>query len=217
MIRENDMKIADILDHPLFESSKEIPKIIHDNIKGRVCLTSYLHALYIVKKLMGDECRVYVEIGTLFGGSISLVMQDETKTKFVGIDMFDGFYGLPKDPFSKLPVTIETTQKNIEKNNTHGHDFELVKGSSFHPRIIEYIEQEYPVIDLLFIDGDHSDSGVVKDFVNYSGFVRQGGILVFDNYGDPCKKGVKRGVSTLDLSGWATIGQYGYSLYISKL
>ena len=39
-------------------------------------------------------------------------------------------------------------------------------------------------IDLLFIDGDHTYGGVKQDFVNYSGLVNPGGLIVFH---DICK------------------------------
>jgi predicted O-methyltransferase YrrM len=34
-------------------------------------------------------------------------------------------------------------------------------------------------VDFLFIDGDHSYSGVKRDFEDYSPFVRPGGIIAF--------------------------------------
>lgn len=35
------------------------------------------------------------------------------------------------------------------------------------------------LVDILFIDGDHSYDGVRKDFVNYQRFVRKGGLIIF--------------------------------------
>jgi cephalosporin hydroxylase len=36
-------------------------------------------------------------------------------------------------------------------------------------------------LDMLFIDGDHTGSTPLDDFVNYSPFVREGGMVVFDD------------------------------------
>ena len=44
-------------------------------------------------------------------------------------------------------------------------------------------EQEIK-IDILFIDGDHSYSGVLNDFMLYERLVRKGGYIVFDDYND---------------------------------
>jgi len=43
---------------------------------------------------------------------------------------------------------------------------------------IDVWTDEYEELDFLFIDGDHSYEGVEKDFKDYSGFVKQGGIIV---------------------------------------
>ena len=34
-------------------------------------------------------------------------------------------------------------------------------------------------LDLLFIDGDHSEAGVREDFLNFAAFVRTGGLIAF--------------------------------------
>jgi predicted O-methyltransferase YrrM len=37
-------------------------------------------------------------------------------------------------------------------------------------------------IDVLFLDGDHSYDGCLRDFISFNSFVRRGGIIVFDDY-----------------------------------
>jgi predicted O-methyltransferase YrrM len=39
-------------------------------------------------------------------------------------------------------------------------------------------------LDFLFIDGDHSYEGVKADFLDYSGFVRPGGLIAFHDIND---------------------------------
>jgi len=39
-------------------------------------------------------------------------------------------------------------------------------------------------IDVLFIDGDHSKNGVMRDYSMYEPLVRPGGAIIFDDYND---------------------------------
>ena len=72
--------------------------------------------------------------------------------------------------------------KNINQNNIHNYEFELVKGSSHSKGVIDYIHLKYPIIDLLFIDGDHTKKGVLQDWDNYSSLIPSKGIVIFDDY-----------------------------------
>ena len=205
-----------ILTHPEFESSKQIPIKIDSAITGRVCMTSYLHGLYVIKQIMGESCKTYLEIGTLFGGSMAMLMQSEYDTDFVGIDLFN-YYGDEIDPNTGIEVSKKTTGMNIYKHNIHDHDYYLVEGNSRDSLIVGRIKALLPNVDLLFIDGDHSKKGVIADFNNYSPLVSKGCVIVFDNYGDPNWKGVKKAVDKLDLSAWHKVGQYGYSYIIQRV
>jgi hypothetical protein len=40
--------------------------LIDSVVTGRVCVTKYLHGLYLIKKFLGRDCKVYVETGSLF-------------------------------------------------------------------------------------------------------------------------------------------------------
>lgn len=210
------MILSDILNHSYFEKSKQIPININSKITGRVCLTDYLHALYIVKVLMLGTCQTYLETGVFFGGSMMTAMQCKYKTKFVGIDFFNGYYGKSEDPATKKTPTLDVVKSNIDNNNPHHHEYELVKGSSRDINIIQYIQKKYPIVDLLFIDGDHSYEGVTADFMSYSPLVRKNGIVMFDNYGDRGWKEVAKAVANLDLKKWNNVGRYGNSLILEK-
>jgi len=205
-----------ILTHPEFESSKQIPIKIDSAITGRVCMTSYLHGLYIIKQIMGESCKTYLEIGTLFGGSIAMLMQSDYETTFVGIDLFR-YYGLDIDPNTGVEVSKDTAGMNIHKHNIYDDSYYLIEGDSHDPSFIRLAKALLPKVDLLFIDGDHSKKGVIADFNNYSPLVSKGGVIVFDNYGDPNWKGVKKAVDKLDLSTWHKVGQYGYSYIIQRV
>jgi len=213
------MHIDNITSHFNMKIARQIPKKINKSINGRVCMSNYIHVLYLIKNLLGASCKTYLEIGTLHGGSMLIAMQSGLASTFVGIDPFEdhGYYGKPIDPHSGVRVTLANTQANINRNNPHKHPFKLIKGFSTDPEVIAKVKEEFPVVDFLFIDGDHSTEGVTKDFNNYSSLVRPGGILVFDNYQDPAYKGrIAAAIRKIDRTDWITVGQYGYSLILER-
>jgi len=221
---KNKIKIINTLKIHLEYDKTEIVNsmiaTINAGITGRVCATSYLHGLYLIKKYMGKSCETYVETGTLFGGSLILLMQDATPCRFVGIDTFNGYYNEPFDPMSHRPVNLETTTNNIEKFNVHKHPYDLIQGSSYHTNTIVEFEKLSVGIDLLFIDGDHSYQGVTRDYHTYKKYVNCGGFIVFDNYGQTdtwveVADAVRNIV--FDQDGYEKIGQYGYSYIIKKI
>lgn len=188
---------------------------IAKQMKGRPCYTSYLHLVYMLREWMGDKCKYYCEMGTLFGGSMILAMQSQYPCKFVGVDMFN-YYGKEIDPISKTKVNIETTRNNIEKLNTHKHPYCLIKGNSHDKKIQQMIINELPYIDMFFIDGDHSKDGVLADWGMYSPMVSSGGIVIFDNYKDKNWMGVTKAVDTIDFSGWKDLGEIERSIIFQK-
>lgn len=215
--------IINTLDMPLeYHKKKEINSLmamINAAIQGRVCTSKHLHGLYLIKKFMGSSCKVYVETGSLFGGSLCLVMQDALPCTFVGIDLFDGYYGKKNDPISRTRVTLEKTRENIDMLNVHRHPYHLLQGSSYAQATIEKFRQLNMAIDLLFIDGDHSYQGVINDYVAYKDFMNPDGFIIFDNYGQPnAWEEVETAVSDIpfEKDGFQEIGQYGFSYIVRK-
>ena len=165
---------------------------------------------------MGSQFRNYLEIGVLHGGTMALMMQGQYGERFVGIDTFD-YYGSDIDPGSGVRVDLETARENVRLLNSFGYSFKLVRGNSHDPAICAHIRSNLEFVDILLLDGDHSASGVTKDFQMYSGLVRPGGFLAIDDY-DSSWKEVKPAVDALDKSGWHFVGAIGPpgsgSLYI---
>jgi hypothetical protein len=216
------------------------------NKRGRVCIAPYFNVLLSIKEFMGNNCKVYAEIGCLWGGSIcALLSLTNTNTTYIGIDLFSGYYGsnLDKNTInqtgrSAISIKHLTWEHNnignININKTNHlqfvHDtitmynknknlFYLVQGSSYDEETVNNVKKISNNIDLLFIDGDHSEKGVKKDFMKYYTFITKNGIIIFDNYGDPNWPGVKKGVDTIDFKNYEfdIVGQFGYSLVIIKL
>tara|TARA_R110001583_G_scaffold14686_3_gene61324 strand:+ start:1089 stop:1832 length:744 start_codon:yes stop_codon:yes gene_type:complete len=189
------MKLEEIKSHKLLNQAKNIVNNLDENMIGKVARQkndSFTHSLYLIKNLMGKQCKTVLEIGTFWGGALLTMMQEEHNSKFVSIDMFEGFYPELigestsfKDGHIDQQYGINTKQKileNIETHNPHNYEFELVKGSSHDSNIIAHIHSKYPTVDLLFIDGDHTKKGVLQDWNDYSCLVSNKGIVIFDDY-----------------------------------
>ena len=149
---------------------------------GEICNSPHIQYMKDLKKDM--TCKVYVEIGVLYGGSIIEQMKDSQECIFIGIDPFSGYYGNSYDPHRKVDLTehYDIVKNNIDENNPNNHKYHLLKG--FSGDMVDEFKKLNLQIDYLFIDGDHSYQGVMDDFKNYSPFVSKDGIIVFDNYND---------------------------------
>mgnify|MGYP001200805057 CR=1 FL=1 len=159
---------------------------------GEICNSPHLERLVQLKDDM--ECKVYLEIGVLYGGSMIQLMKSDKECHFIGIDPFSGYYGRKYDPHRKVDLTdhLDIVKSNIDEANEHNHKYTLIKGKSNDT--IEEVRKLNLKVDYLFIDGDHSKKGVIDDFVNYKDFVNDSGIIAFDNYKDPCWNEVEQGV-----------------------
>ena len=73
------------------------------------------------------------------------------------------------------------------RNTTIWPDFELVKASS--DDALNLIKRQY--LDLVFVDGDHNPVQVEADIRNWSKRIKNGGILVGDDYNDFTGAGIK--------------------------
>ena len=162
---------------------------------GEICNSPHIQYMKDLKKDM--TCKVYVEIGVLYGGSIIEQMKDSQECIFVGIDPFSGYYGNSYDPHRKVDLTehYDIVKNNIDENNPNNHKYHLLKG--FSGDMVDEFKKLNLQIDYLFIDGDHSYQGVMDDFKNYSPFVSKDGIIVFDNYNDNAWQEVTTAVDEL--------------------
>ena len=74
-------------------------------------------------------------------------------------------------------------------DNTAGQYFDkrpqVIVGDSKDPTTLDRVKEVVPVLDFLFIDGDHSYAGVSSDFQMYSPLVRSGGLVGFHDLNIP--------------------------------
>jgi cephalosporin hydroxylase len=112
----------------------------------------------------------YLEIGCYAGASSCLMIQ-RPNTNVFAIDI--GY-----------PVNKQSVLMNINKLNKNHNYFEYIQGYSNDNIVLNRVKEIKNGIDILFIDGDHSYDGVLSDFNLYSGFVNNGGYIIFDDYND---------------------------------
>lgn len=116
--------------------------------------------------------RRLVEIGTAQGGVFWLLCQiSREDATLVSVDL------PPKERFSGgLRVDID-----LPKMKKTGQTVHAVTGSSHDPTVLDRVKLIFAgaLIDVLFIDGDHSYEGVKQDYEMYRSLVRPGGIIAF--------------------------------------
>lgn len=61
--------------------------------------------------------------------------------------------------------------------NHYRHDLHVLLANSRHPNTVKEVEKLGPY-DFVFIDGDHSATGVACDYLTYRRMVRPGGVMV---------------------------------------
>lgn len=199
-----------ITDPKRFEAYIPIPQVIANVIDGRICNRQQIPFLCVLADFMRIRFREvfhYLEIGTLFGGSMCAVRYHAHKSKierYAGIDIFS-YYGKKIEPKSKVEVSIERADRNIRYFG--GEGFALFEGDSHDTKIANralcYLRK---TVHMLLIDGDHTAEGLETDFRMYAPAVAPGGIVVFDDYNVNGWPGVTAAVDRLNKTGWNDIG-----------
>ncbi len=110
--------------------------------------------------------KVIVEIGIKEGGNLKVLSSHLDKDGLaVGIDWRT----------NEIPWKMDDSECPVE----------YINGDSHSPEVIEKLKAVLNgrEIDVLFIDGDHSKEGMLRDFADYGPMVRTGGIIaVHDIY-----------------------------------
>jgi len=187
------LTLKEINRHPSIEKSIEITKYVNENVVRLPHL--HVHILYILREIMKEECKVFLEIGTYWGGSLAVVIQSKSPCKFLSIDNNKFIYE-HKGPIDKSVSRENIVKRCIDELNIYNHKYDLIVGDSLDPKTLTKTKvlAKNPV-DLLFIDGLHETRQVINDFNTYFPLVRDKGIIVFDDY--MTKGGVKEAVDNL--------------------
>ena len=125
--------------------------------------------LNFLKETIGKD-KTIVEIGCYAGGTTCVLAESN---KVIAIDPFIPNYD-PADP----TITLENTD-GVEKTFS-----EAIKGKNIiwhkekSEEVLKWWKDE---IDGVFIDGNHSESLVLKD-IGWVPFIRKGGVIAFHDY-----------------------------------
>lgn len=112
-----------------------------------------------VNLLKENQVRSYLEIGSKFGGSLWRVTNSlPVGSRVLSIDLPDGD-GSFKDSLPYL-------KKCIVDLTRRGYDANLFVGDSHSKEAFSYAKELGP-FDCVMIDGDHTLSGVLADWVRY--------------------------------------------------
>lgn len=110
--------------------------------------------------------KIIVEIGTARGGTL-LIWSYLASRRVITCDLLD--LALQRPLFSRFTPPGSNCQVTMLSGNSHE--------ASFKARLAQELNGEKA--DFLFIDGDHTESGVEADYNDYKEFVRPGGLIAF--------------------------------------
>ncbi len=129
--------------------------------------------LSLVNLLKEQKLERVCEIGTLRGGTLFIWCQLASPTASIySIDLpggeFGGGYHEKSIPFFQ---SFRKPRQTLEclRGNSHSSEIKNNFSASLNGR----------KLDFLFIDGDHSYAGVRQDYLDYSPFVKKGGLIAF--------------------------------------
>jgi cephalosporin hydroxylase len=133
----------------------------------------------LLKELDQRRPRCIIEIGTARGGTLFLLTRVAADDcLMISIDLlssdFRGGYPEWKSPFYK---SFAQEEQDLHLLRADSHD------SATRKKVEDILEGRKA--DLLFIDGDHSYSGVKRDFEVYCPLVARGGMVAFHDIADP--------------------------------
>ena len=122
--------------------------------------------------MRGENIRSYLEIGCKFGGTLWRIGSTfPAGTRIVAVDLPHG------------DTSFKESQEHLEHCCDHlghlGYDCHLFLGDSTEPRIIEAVRSLGP-FDLCFIDANHTEPYVRKDWAHYGPMAR---IVAFHDIG----------------------------------
>ena len=81
---------------------------------------------------------------------------------------------------------MELVNRNVQAIGNSEIDVQLIKGSSLDSNFTQTISQKgIQPLDVLYIDGLHTEEGCNGDWDLYSPLVKSGGTVLVDNYETP--------------------------------
>jgi predicted O-methyltransferase YrrM len=117
-----------------------------------------------ISMMRAENVKSYLEIGCKYGGSWwRMAMSLPKGSKLVGVDLPHGDHSFKE----ALPYLKECHKKLRSLK----YDAHLFIGDSTNPDIVEAVRKLGP-FDLCFIDGNHTEPFILKDWENYGSISR---------------------------------------------
>lgn len=120
----------------------------------------------LARAVQAIKPRIILEIGTARGGT-SLIWSYLASGRVITCDLNDMTRQRPI--FSRFPPPGSNCRVTLLTGNSHD--------AGFKAQLAQELNGEKA--DFLFIDGDHTESGVEADYNDYKEFVRPGGLIAF--------------------------------------
>jgi Methyltransferase domain len=140
---------------------------------------SYLDILNVVwacSELI--QPRSYLEIGVRRGRSIAMVASSTPKADLYGFDIWMAEYAGMANPG---PEFVESELRKVGAASK----IEFVSGNS-HETLADFFAKNPELqLDLVTVDGDHSDEGAREDLLTVLPKIAPGGAVVFDDVAHP--------------------------------
>lgn len=145
---------------------------------------------------MLEPGQTYLEVGVAHGASLSVACLAAQKgVNLYGIDIID------------QPDRDEKMTAFLEKMGKEG-DYKFIHGESQ----VWARYWNHGMIDVLFVDGDHTKKGVIRDIASWIPWVKD--TVMFDDYKDG--SGVKRAISEILFEHQAFKHKIDNEMYIMK-
>ena len=112
----------------------------------------------------------YLEIGSFEGNSAMFVAKNFPNSNIFCVDNWSG-----TEEYQNLKFS--TVENNFDKNMSQFDNYKKFKLSSD-----EFFKNNTSNFDVIYIDGYHKGSQVLKDFINSWKILNNNGIIIFDDY-----------------------------------
>lgn len=120
----------------------------------------------LAKMVRDLEPKIILEIGTARGGTL-LIWSSLASERVISCDLLSLHRQAPL--FTKFPPPDSTCRVSLLAGDSHTPAFKARLAAELGGK----------KADFLFIDGDHTEPGVEKDYRDYVEFVRPGGLIAF--------------------------------------
>ncbi len=130
--------------------------------RPKVCFQTKIECL-VMCRAASEVKGIIVEIGRAKGGSLALMSIASPLSKIYSIDISN--------------ENKRTALKTCKKYKVSRDRYEMITGDS--AVVAEKLNKD---VDLLFIDGDHSEEGVYRDLISWVKYVKKGSIIMAHDY-----------------------------------